>query len=105
MTRTEIAAALAREGVVETMLRKMTRSARLSDDLKDMAQMVYLIVLDYPEDKLQALWDSGHIRYFIARVLLNQLRGTRNEFYYAFRKFRSMTCPIIDDHDQIADNG
>lgn len=105
MTRQDIADALAREGVVETMLRKMTRSARLTDDLKDLAQMVYLIILDYPEDKLLDLWKSGHIRFFIARVIMNQLHGTRNAFYYAHRKFRAMTCPLIDEHDQIADNG
>ena len=77
---------LARERRVETMIENIAKQP-LSPDLKDLSQMVYLILLEYDGDKLQDLWDNGQINFFIARIILNQYRSSNSPFYKMFRKY------------------
>lgn len=81
----EMVTRLAQERRVETMVENIAKQP-LSADLKDLAQMVYLILLEYDETKLQDLWDHGQINFFIARVILNQYRSVNSPFYKLFRK-------------------
>lgn len=75
MTRFEIVETLAREQRVETFIRNVARTSRLAPDLQDLAQMVYLALLTYDEDKIVDLWESDAIDFFIARIILNQYRS------------------------------
>lgn len=75
MTRFEIVETLARQQRVETFIRNVARTSRLAPDLQDLAQMVYLALLTYDEDKIVDLWESDAIDFFIARIILNQYRS------------------------------
>jgi hypothetical protein len=86
MTRTEIVERLARERMVEAMVENIARQP-LDADLRDLAQMVYLILLEYDEDKLIDLYEHGQIRFFVARVIINQYRSVNSPFYKLFRKY------------------
>lgn len=86
MTRTEIVERLAREKMVEAMVENIARQP-LDADLRDLAQMVYLILLEYDEDKLIDLYEHGQIRFFVARVIINQYRSVNSPFYKLFRKY------------------
>lgn len=76
---------LARERRVETMVENIAKQP-LSADLKDLAQMVYVILLEYDEGRLLDLWEHGQINFFIARIILNQYRSVNSPFYKLFRK-------------------
>lgn len=89
MTKAEIVETLARGRVVESMIESIAHQ-HLSADLKDLSQMVYIILLEYDEGKLQDLWEHDQICYFIARVIINQYRSSNSPFYTIFRKFRLM---------------
>ena len=84
---------LARERRVETMVENIAKQP-LTADLKDLAQMVYLILLEYDEGKLQDLWEHGQINFFIARVILNQYRSANSPFHKLFRKYGRRTEDI-----------
>ena len=88
MTRTEIVERLARERRVETMVENIARQP-LDANLFDLAQMVYLILLEYDEDKLADLWEHGQMQFFIARIIINQYRSTSSPFYKQIRKYAS----------------
>ena len=66
----------------------------LTADLKDLCQMVYLVLLEYDEDKLQDLWENGQINFFLARVILNQYRSVTSPFHAMFRKFQERSVSI-----------
>ena len=76
---------LARERRVETMVENIAKQP-LSADLKDLAQIVYVILLEYDEGRLLDLWEHGQINFFIARIILNQYRSVNSPFYKLFRK-------------------
>lgn len=89
MTKAEIIQVIAEERMVETMVQNIAHQA-LNADLSDLCQMVYLILLEYDEDKLQDLWDHKQIRFFLARIIVNQYRSSLSPFHITYRKFRSL---------------
>lgn len=100
-TRNEIVESLARERVVEHMVCNIVH-ADMSADLEDLSQFVYMVLLKLDQDKLTDLWEKGQIRYFIARVILNNWRVSRSAFRNEITKFRDRSVPLdgldfIDD--------
>lgn len=91
MNKAEIIETIAQERMVETMVQNIAHQALNADaDLSDLCQMVYLILLEYDEDKLQDLWEHNQIRFFLARIIVNQYRSSNSPFHSTFRKFRMM---------------
>lgn len=88
-TKTEIVEAIAKNRMVETMVTNIAHQP-LSADLKDLSQMVYLILLEYDEKKLQDLWENDQMKFFIARIIVNQYISVNSPFYTTFRKFKRM---------------
>lgn len=77
---------MARERRVETMVENIARRS-LTPELKDLAQMVYLILLEYDEEKMADLWENGQMNFFIARIIINQYRSANSPFFKLFRKY------------------
>ena len=50
--------------------------------------MVYMILLEYDEAKLQDLWENDQMNFFLARIILNQYRSSNSPFHTLFRKFQ-----------------
>ena len=50
--------------------------------------MVYMILLEYDEGKLQDLWENDQMNFFLARIILNQYRSSNSPFHTMFRKFQ-----------------
>ena len=67
----------------------------MSADLQDLSQMVYLILLEYDEKKLQDLWINNQMHFFIARIIINQYNSVNSPFHTMFRKFRLMVDETI----------
>lgn len=78
---------LAKERRVEAMVENIANH-ELTADLKDLCQMVYMILLEYDETKLQDLWENEQINFFLARIIINQYRSSNSPFHYLFRRFQ-----------------
>lgn len=86
---------LAKDRRVEAMVENIAHHS-LTADLKDLCQMVYLILLEYDESKLQDLWENDQINFFIARIILNQYRSSNSPFHAIFRKYQERSLSIGD---------
>ena len=73
--------------MVETMVTNIAHKS-MSADLKDLCQMVYMILLEYDEAKLQDLWENDQMNFFLTRIILNQYRSSNSPFHTIFRKFQ-----------------
>lgn len=93
-TKTEIIEAIARDRMVETMVTNIAHKP-MSADLEDLSQMVYLILLEYDEKKLQDLWENNQMHFFVARIIVNQYNSVSSPFHTIFRKFRLMVDETI----------
>ena len=92
MTRQEIVERVAREQRVETILRNIAKQP-VTGDLEDLCQMVYIILLEFDEDK---------INFFIARILMNQYQSVKSPFFATYRK-RQRKQVSIEDYMNLAD--
>ena len=84
---------LAKERRVEAMVENIAHQT-LTADLKDLCQMVYLILLEYDESKLQDLWENEQINFFLARIIINQYRSSNSPFHTIFRKYQERSFTI-----------
>lgn len=89
MDKASIIEQIAKERMVESMVQNIAHQA-LNDDLSDLCQIIYLILLEYDDDKLQDLWENNQIRFFLARIIVNQYRSSNSPFHILYRKFRTM---------------
>lgn len=96
MDKREIIEALAREHRVEQICCAIAHERALTADMKDLAQTIYLVLLEYDEDKIVDLWESDRLGFFIARVIINQYRTRHSPFHDSIRRFRSLSKELID---------
>jgi hypothetical protein len=94
MTKREIVARLGRERRVEQIILRIAGVERLTADLEDLAQMVYLTLLEYDEAKLVDLWDSDAINFLIVRLVLFNLRSKTSRYYYIIKIFSARTTDL-----------
>ena len=66
----------------------------LTADLKDLCQMVYLVLLEYDEDKIRDLWENQQINFFLARIIINQYRSSNSPFHTIFRKYQERSYSL-----------
>ena len=92
-SKLDIIEAVAKSRLVETMVENIAHQS-LTSDLKDLAQMVYMILLEYDESKLQDLWENDQMRFFIARIIINQYRSSNSPFHAIYRKYQGKTEDI-----------
>ena len=98
MDKASIIEQIAKERMVESMVQNIAHQA-LNDDLSDLCQMVYLILLEYNEQKLQDLWSNNQMNFFLARIIINQFRSSNSPFHMIYRKFQTMVDKEISVTD------
>lgn len=86
---------LAKEKRVEGLVENIAHHS-LTADLKDLCQMVYLVLLEYDETKLQDLWENEQMNFFLARIIINQYRSSNSPFHAIFRKYQERSLSIGD---------
>ena len=86
-SKANIIETLAQEKRVEALVENIAHHS-LTADLKDLCQMVYMILLEYDEGKLQDLWENDQMNFFLVRIILNQYRSSNSPFHTLFRKFQ-----------------
>ena len=69
MTKAEIIEDLARNRVVEETVKNIAHSHQLTSELQDLAQSVYVILLEYDEAKLVDLYESKALGFFLTRII------------------------------------
>lgn len=92
-TKNDIITEIAKQKMVETMIQNIAHQS-LSADLKDLSQMVYMILLEYDEQKLVELWENNQISYFLARIIINQYRSSNSPYHTLFRKYQERSEDI-----------
>ena len=86
-SKAHIIETLAEEKRVEALVENIAHHT-LTADLKDLCQMVYMVLLEYDEGKLQDLWENDQMNFFLVRIIINQYRSSNSPFHYLFRKFQ-----------------
>ena len=73
---------LARNRVVEDMIKNMN----INDCPDDLAQEIYLILLEYDKEKIEDIYNKNQINFFISRIITNQAFSKNSPFYLNYKK-------------------
>ena len=105
MTKAEIVARLGKERRVEEIIQRIAGVDCLTADLQDLAQMIYLILLEYDADKLADLWESGALNFLLVRLVQNNLRSKTSQYYYKIKIFSARSTDLAAVEYKTADEG
>ena len=57
-------------------------------DKDDLIQEIALIILEKPPNFILELHEKGHLKYYIARVIMNNLFSTSSPYYCKYKKYQ-----------------
>lgn len=101
MTKNDLIEKLAKERLVETIVSNIAKSADCDDTLKDLSQEIYLDLLSKDEEKIVNLYETNQIRFFVVRMVTNNLFSKNSPYYQVFRKNTNTTVNIDDLKDKL----
>ena len=58
-------------------------------DNEDLIQDVALVVLEKPPEFISELYDKNQLKYYIARVIMNNLFSASSPYYCKYKKHRN----------------
>lgn len=93
MNKADIIGQIAKEQRVERIIANITHGSTMPE-LDDLSQMIYLILLEYADDKIIDLWENDQINFFIIRIIMTQWQSPRSTFHTLFRKYRNNAIDI-----------
>lgn len=101
MTKNEVVEIIAKERMVEQICSNIAKSADCDDTLKDLSQEIYLDLLSKDEEKIINLYETNQIRFFVVRMVTNNLFSKNSPFYQTFKKNTNATVDIDSLKDKL----
>tara|TARA_B110000467_G_C18331672_1_gene493658 strand:+ start:1201 stop:1692 length:492 start_codon:yes stop_codon:yes gene_type:complete len=71
--------------------------------IDDLVQDINLILLSQMEEIIQSLHETNQFRFFVARIVTNQVLSTTSPFHNTYRLREPKTPLISDDYDKLPD--
>ena len=93
-SKTQIIEYIANNHLVEEITKNIT--GYLDDDYKDLIQDIYVDLYTKKEDLLQNLYDKGNIKFFLTRIICNNIFSKTSRFYTQYKKINKFKVPIDD---------
>lgn len=94
-TNQEIVEYLYKEGIVRKFIENTTKTnMKFNQHLFDFEQDVYLIVLEMDNTKLNDLFNKNELNFYIARIIVNQIKSTTSPYFLKYIKFNRLSEEI-----------
>lgn len=90
---------LALNRTVETIIANITKN-KDDDTLKDLAQMIYLDLLQKPYGKIEELDRNNQLNFFITRMVLNSINSKTSRYYYEIKRYNAITEEIGNEQKE-----
>ena len=84
MTVEEVVERVAKEGWVEECVKVVTGGVWRSE-YDDLAQDVLIELLN--QEKIVGLYQRNQLRYYVMRIVRNNIQSNTSRFYYRYRRF------------------
>ena len=97
MTNTEIVDKVASQHLVEDIIYNLTGN---DEDIKDCIQDIYLDLLGKSNELLQLLYDTGKMRYYLTRIITNNIYSSTSPYYHRYKKRIKNKVPLSEIYDK-----
>ena len=84
MTKEEVVELVAKEGWVEECIKTVSGGVWRSE-YSDLVQDILMELLD--QTKIVDLYKKGQLRYYVMRIVRNNIQSNTSRFYYRYRRF------------------
>ena len=84
MTKEEVVERVAKEGWVEECIKTVSGGVWRSE-YSDLTQDVLVELLD--QEKIVGLYQRGQLKFYIMRIVRNNLQSCTSRFFYRYRRF------------------
>lgn len=72
----------------ENWLENITNKYNIEENLKnDFIQEMYVILLEYNEDKIIDLYKKNQLKYFLIRICVNNYKSVTSPWYKKYNKY------------------
>ncbi len=88
MSKQEIIQELANNNTIHEIVNNITK-APLTEDELDFIQDLYIELLSKDDKVIEDLYNKNQLKFFITRIVLNNLRSVTSPFYYKYRRWTS----------------
>lgn len=96
-TNAQIINEIANNGLVEEIINGVSYSKfENTENIKDLAQDIYLQLLQMRTDKLNDLYTKNQLRYWIARIVVNSIHSKTSPYFYTYKKEQMQSVSISD---------
>ena len=82
MTGYEVIEQLAKEKRVENLISMTCKCNR--PEMSDLAQMIYIILMNYQDAAIVDLWNKGQMNFFLVGIIKRQFFSKTSTFYKTF---------------------
>lgn len=88
------------------LLRELCENIRVSsNDIDDLMQEIYLILLEYDRDKLIELYEKKQLKFFMVRIIQNQYNSKTSPFYRKYKKYyKYIDGNYVNDENKVEDD-
>lgn len=86
---------LAKEKTIETIINNIAKTN--DDTLQDLAQMLYLDLLEKKDETIITLYKEKKIQYFLTRMVINSINSKTSRYYYLYKKYNDITDEIENE--------
>ena len=103
MNKHHIIEELSRNKKVEELISNITK-APPTDDEEDLAQDIYLALLEKDDELIEQLYRDNQLIFFITRMSLNNLRSVTSPYYYKYQRYTLNKNTLDDNPDRVEDD-
>ena len=99
MTVEEVVELVAKEGWVEECIKTVSGGVWRSE-YNDLVQDILIELLD--QEKVVSLFQKDQLRYYVMRIVRNNLQSSTSRFYYRYRRFSLLNSgpEILESYGQ-----
>lgn len=90
----EIVGNMAKARTVEELVMKISRHSTMNQDLADLSQFVYLVLLQMETKQLEKLIETRELTFYMISVIRRQYYSKKSHFYREIRRLRELSSEI-----------
>ena len=103
MTPEEIVTEIVNEDLLYKLSMNITKGKRY-EWFEDMFHDIYIQLLTKDRDKIVQLYENKQVKFFLSRILMNNIQSTTSSTYRNYRKFQNKSEELRWDDENEEDN-
>ena len=92
MDKDGIIGELAQKKVIEEIITNI--KGVFTEDEQELAQDLYLDLMMKDEELIQKLYEEKTLKFFVARMVCNQINSVNSPYYYKYKRYYTLKSPL-----------